>query len=153
MAVIEIQVTGDTVTLHVPNAGWSAPFPNAIVLDRGRDGSPRIVAVGGQGGPPDPMRHPDAREVRPFSAGQFDADIAVAFVRFLVAQGLASRLELSKPNLRITWSDWNRVPQDARVTFLRAAMRSASDIHVNGRLAANNPFWRQVLGLRPIVDP
>ncbi|MSP55448.1 MAG: hypothetical protein EXR69_07590 [Myxococcales bacterium] len=150
---MEIQVTGDTVTLHVPNAGWSAPFPNALVLDRGRDGSTRIVAVGGHSRTPDPMRHSDAREVQPFSAGHFDADVAVAFIRYLVAQGLASHVELWKPNLRITWPDWNRVPRDARITFLRAAMSSASDIHVNGRLAANNPFWRQVLGLRPNVDP
>lgn len=153
MAVIEIQVTGDTVTLHVPNGGWSAPFPNAIVLDRRRDGGNEILAVGGQGGPRDPMHHPDAREVQPFSAGQFEADVAAAFIRFLVAQGLASHLELSKPNLRITWSDWDRVPREARVAFLRAAMSHASDIHVNGRRAAKHSFWRQVLGLRPVIEP
>ena len=153
MAVIEVQVSGDTVTLHVPNGGWSAPFPNAILLDRRPDGGSEILAVGGQRGPPDPMRHPDAREVQPFTTGQFDADVAAAYIRFLVAQGLASHLELSKPNLRITWADWDRVPREARADFLRAAMSYASDIHVNGRLAARNSFWRQVLALRPVIEP
>ena len=153
MAVIDIRVTGDTVTLHVPNAGWTAPFANAIVLDRGRDGTTRVLSVAGQGEPLDRMRLADAREVQAFNAGEFDPDAAAAYVRFLVAQGLASHLELSKPNLRISWSDWSRVPEDSRRAFLRSAMRSADDIHVNGRLAASNPFWRQVLGLRPVIDP
>jgi hypothetical protein len=153
MALIEIQVSGETVMLRVPNGGWSAPFPNAIVVDRRRDGGKEILAVGGQGGPPDPMRHPDATEVRPFAADGFDAEVAAAFIRFLVAQGLASHLELSKPNLRITWADWDRVPREARADFLRATMSYASDIHVNGRLAAKNSFWRQVLALRPVIEP
>jgi hypothetical protein len=152
MAVIEILVDRETVTLNVPNGGWSAPFANLMTIDRQGDGHREILGIGGQGGLSDRARHPGATDVPAFTTVGFDAEIAAAYVRFLVAQGLASHLELSKPNLRITWADWERVPREARAAFLMGAMRYASDIQVNGRPAARNSFWRQVIGLRPIVE-
>jgi hypothetical protein len=155
MATVDMTITNDHVELSTEERSWRASHDNSIVVRRGNRGHREIVGIADQG---DAARTAvDTTIARAFDSAQFDPDLSASATRYFVFQAMRVGLRrsllrtwLSRPTVRLIWTEWHEIPTDARVRYLRAAAAFA-DVVVNGQRAATWSTVQQLLRRPPTI--